>query len=251
MKCNRNCNCNCGSNGGNYQSFNNRQFRGEFGSGERQFSNLSHVFAAVATDPQTVAAATTAPLTLTNILYSYGNAIQAQADTSRIYITQPGLYQVSYFVNATNTSGGAADLSAFILRNTTQIATSTADSVADDASALLADTEIFYVACQDLPLTLSLNVTSTGAGSTYTFLLTINKICSCEGAYNGFGGGSDFPANLSGFFPGCQNFSQSFDGPGPVNPGRGGFDGGGRFGGRGGNRDGCGCNDSCNNNCCW
>lgn len=251
--CNRNCNNNCGSNDSSNGGFNNRQGRGGFD--RQRFLNMPNAFAAVSTDAFAVTAATTpTPLTLTNILYSYGNAIQAQADTSRIYITQPGLYQVSYFINGTNVAGGTAtaDFTAFLLRNTTQIAESTA-TVADGASAVLADTDIFYVACTDLPLTLTLNVTSSEVGSTFTFFITVNKICSCEGAFNGFGG-TDQPVNLGGFFPGCQQFySQPFTGPGPVIPGYDGYDGGFgcNSGGYGGCNSGCGRNSGGCNNGCW
>ena len=42
------------------------------------------------------------------------------------------------------------------------------------------DSELIYVSPQELPLTLSLNLTNSVASASYVFFITINRICSSE-----------------------------------------------------------------------
>jgi hypothetical protein len=205
--------------------------------------NQCNVFAAYTTDPIAGTAATVAlPLTFSNILYDYGSAIQATTGTNRIFITQPGLYQVSYYITATDTAG-AATVTASLIRGTTTFATDEDTIAAADGSVILSNTAIFYVACQELPLALQLSVTSTTATTSYTFFITVNRICSCNGDYNAFSGTTP---NLNPFFIGCNSeCSQGFDGPchaiSQGNGCNGGFTGCSNNGGQCGGNNGCNC----------
>lgn len=187
MRCNNNCCKNrCFRNGGNFQ-YSDNYFRQMEPKGY-QSTNQCDVFTALSTTPQTVTGNAVTPLTFTNILYQYGTAIQATTGTSSLYITKPGLYQISYTIAATDTEDAGADAGAFtayVLRNQTQAANATA-TIAAGGTGILSDTELFYVSYRDFPLTLSLDVTSTAATSSYVFIITINKICSCGNEYCGY-----------------------------------------------------------------
>ena len=186
MRCKSNC-CNekcsnqnrCCENGGDFLPT-DKCFEPMVPQGHQCMSQCD-VFTALSTTAQTVTGAEVTPLTISNILYQYGSSIQTKTGDSSIYIKKPGLYQISYAIVATNTDIGTAATSTFtsyLLCDNAQVATATA-TIAPGGSGTLSDTELFYVSCQDLPLTLSLNITSTAAASSYVFAITINRICSC------------------------------------------------------------------------
>lgn len=238
MRCNNRCNnscnnsCNngncgqnncfrnrCYGNGGNFQNSNNpfEQMQPK----DHHSTNQCDVFTALSTTPQTVTGDKVTPLTFTNILYQYGNSIQATTGASCLYITKPGLYQISYTIAATNTKTKTdaedpepgpepkpetATFTSYVLQKQTQVAKATA-TIAEGGTGILSDTELFYVSCKDFPLTLSLNVTSTAATSSYVFNITINKICSCGNEYCGYdfgpGNAPCFAQNNFDFPPSC------------------------------------------------
>lgn len=218
-KCNQHCSCNRNGFQGD-RNFQNRQFEMNRRQPSRPYYNECNVFAATNTTAATVTGTAATPLAFNTILYSYGSAIRAASGGSRIYITQPGLYQVSYFIDAANTGAAGASVgstTAYLLRNTTQFAaTSTSTALAAGDNDILSATEIFYVSCQDLPATLELTATSTAAVTNYTYLITLNKICTCEGYPNGsdyrFDEGS-IPSFGDGFMDGNTNFDPPNDGP--------------------------------------
>lgn len=259
MKCNSNCSCNrsnsnCGGCG--------NRCDGTCSCGcctRQQMLNQASVFVAYSNEAQTAptTADTPLPLTLTNTLYNYGCAIQATTGTSRIFITQPGLYQVTYYVIGTNTTTSSPTITAYILKNTTQIGTTQGTIVAADdsippfPSTVLTATENLYVGCQELPLVLSLNASSslatdTTGGVNFTFFITINKVCSCNGNCSGLNTSNQI--NLNPFFLGCESGCNSYPscaGPGPA------VDNGYGCGFGNGYNNGCGNSygNSCGNGC--
>lgn len=203
MRCNSNCSgnqnsCNRrGNNGGNFQPSNNQSmgfgYNNDFRGMYRRPSviqNQCNVFAASTFTPtQTVKGKTPTPLAFQNILYSYGCAIQAANGACKINITQPGLYQVSYFVVATtNEYTEGANITVSILKDTTPISSKplVIDKDKGEKCSTATDNAIVYVSCQDIPKHISLhaeNPMATDTDSiTYQVFITINRICSCNDA---------------------------------------------------------------------
>lgn len=225
MRCNQNWRCNqkcpCNRNGfQNGRNFQNQQFGMNQEPQKHPCYNECNVFAASNTTAAIVKGESPTALAFDNILYSYGSAIRAASGGTKIYITQPGLYQVSYFIHTKHGgAAGAADgiANAYLLRNTTKLATAISTTLAVGHSDVLSATEIFYVSCRELPLKLELTASCTASETHYKYLITLNKICTCEGYTND---GPDFDErSISSFgdgFMGCNsNFGEQTGRPGP------------------------------------
>lgn len=272
MKCNSNCSCNQssnrrGNNGCNFQHSNNQSadcnngFQDMFRRPDKA-QHQCNVFAAGSSTPQTLTPTgpttpcpSPSPLIISKVLYDYGCAIQATSGCSEIRITKPGIYQVSYFVAVTNKGLLCTDLTTSLLRNTTQFATSETEKIEPCSTSVFSASEIFYVSCQDMPATLTLQALSTShAPVTYEFFITINRICTCSEANEGALGVNNCCRNNN--FPGCcceSNCCCNDFGPGFTMQNQefgcaNGFADNFRFGcGSPFNNCGCGRN-SCNNN---
>lgn len=289
MRCNSNCSgnqnsCNRrGNNGGNFQPRNNQSmgcgYNNDFYEMYRRaaiIQNQCNVFAATTTTPQTVAGSTSAPLTIQNILYNYGCAIQATNGASKISITQPGLYQVSHFVIATCT-GNAEEphVTVSLLQETTPVSSKMIDLEKDKGYGTCSDTCIVYISCHDIPKCISLQCKNTTTVETdtvtYQVFITINRICSCNEAScgalgenncccpckHGCGCCGGYHSYCNGYMPGSFGFPPNYGYEMPNRNFTGGcgysFDNGCRsfqndgYGSSSG--DGCGCDSSNSNRC--
>lgn len=200
MRCNSNCSCNqnsCnrrGNNGGNFQPYHNQSMDCGYSNGFHgmyrrpvPMHTQCNVFAATTTTPQTVTGYTPTPLTVQNILYNYGCAIQTTKESCKISITQPGLYQVSYFIVAStqnNMEQGKVTVS--LMKEMTPISSKEIVLEPQKDCKTVTDTCIVYVACHDIPKCISLHVKNETTAATdivsYQAFITINRICSCNEA---------------------------------------------------------------------
>lgn len=213
MKCNSNCGCMPPYNNTN----SNNDFNGSFnGNGSFPYPNCrpASIAAYTATNTTTTPAATTdapANLTLNTIVFS-SSSISAKSGSSKIFITQPGLYQASYFIVGENTGSDAATFTAFFSENSSTLASQTSSSVDASGFAILSASDFFYVSCDDLPATLSLAVTTTSSDFIFNYYVTINKICpenvNPELTAPGFIYG--FPCCGNPFI-GCENYAVPYN----------------------------------------
>lgn len=278
------CNCNQNYNGNSlYNNESNDAFNGNGGFSYRNCCCRPASFVAYTTDNTEPTPETTkdcpANLTLNTIAFSSG-AISAKAGSSKIFITQPGLYQVSYVIiakkKAPKDGGSPAPreseptpepshtpkrpeppkkciFTSFIAENCTQLAckTSTEDSC-KDGTTILSAVDMFSVSCKDLPTTLSLAVTTSCSTFIFNYYVTINKICpenvNTDLATPGYIYG--LPC-CAGSFMGYENYAV------PYNNGANGNYNTGNNNCRGNNQWNCGnnrrsnggCSNGCNNGC--
>lgn len=221
--------CNCNQNYNNGYSNNNR------------YSNCCcrpASFVAYTTDNTTPTPVTPKDcptnLILDKIAFSSG-AICAKDGSSKIFITQPGFYQVSYLIvgkKKAHKGGSPAQkcpestppkypdppkkcvFTSFIAENCTQLACKTSEAdPCDDGPTILSAVDTFYVSCNDLPTTLSLAVTTSCPDIIFNYSVTVNKFCpeNVNAAFATPGYLYGFPYCDGAPFVGCENCSNYSD----------------------------------------
>lgn len=151
--------------------------------GHQPKSNSVQVFMCGNTIPQKILGHEAAQLSLGQILYSYGNAIMTSKKTDDLYITQPGLYQVYYSIEATNagalgSTNGISTL--YLLKNHVPFCETRTKALDLGETDAVQASEYLYIAPHELPAKIELMCASMASIMEYTVSLSIHKLCTCE-----------------------------------------------------------------------
>lgn len=175
MKCHSNGSCNCSSN--------------DSSSNSQPFSPAT--FAALTSENKKIdliSCEESTSLPFDTVVFS-SEAIQTKACCPKIFITQPGLYQVSYLLNVKFKHGKSGEphmprpsITSFILlENSNKIACKTsAHTHHDDDFVTLSAIDCFSVSCREHPTTLSLAVSSDNGMNDliFNYTITVNRVCT-------------------------------------------------------------------------
>ena len=141
-----------------------------------------------------------------NTIITCSNSVKTCAGNSEIFITQPGIYQINYFIvgkrrmkhyltdcitgtsDSTNTSittdidssgspGGYATFTFSIFKNDKKLVREKSEPVAPNGCDTISNSKTFSVSCNDLPTILSLTI-KTESAFTFDYFITIQKITS-------------------------------------------------------------------------
>lgn len=175
MKCHSNSSCNCSSNdsSSNSQSF----CPATFAALTSENKKIDLIFSDEPTR-----------LPFDTVVFS-SEAIHTKACCPKIFITQPGLYQVSYLLNVKFKHDKPGDphmpkpsITSFILlEDSKKIACKTsAPTHPDDDFVTLSAIDCFSVSCREHPTTLSLAISATNGikDLIFNYSITVNRVCT-------------------------------------------------------------------------